>query len=699
MSSISFGFLSVLSLSLAFTSGWGRAAVLTDTAQGRDWPIYQGDAGGERYSTLQQINRDNVSRLNVAWVYHTGDKLDDPKTTIECTPVVVDGVMYVTSPQLKVIALDAASGKPIWVYDPFPAKEGSIGVTAYLLLGVIMLAVLMGLRQRTNMAARPAAASSFQGWVVLSLAMCLIPSGKELLGIVPSQFLSAKFDPWRVNRGVSYWRNGSDRRILFVAGSRLIALRAETGRPIPEFGKNGEVDLREGLGRSISGANYMVTSPGAIYKNLIIIGAKTGEGPRREAPGHVRAFDVRNGKQAWIFHTIPYPNEFGSETWSPEYWKTGAGANPWAGMSIDENRGLVFFATGSPTFDFYGGDRIGQNLFGDSVVALHAATGKRAWHFQAVHHNLWDYDLPCPPVLVTIHRGGQEIDAVVQPTKMGLLFVLNRDTGEPLFPVEERPVPPSDTPGERAWPTQPFPLKPPPFVRQELTESDLTDISPEAHSSALRQFRALRSGGIYRPPSFQGTVEFPGLHGGANWSGGSFDPATGLFFVNANEVPYIVQLTKSKFLARYPINRYPYDHMGYTKFLDRDGHPAIKPPWGTLNAIDLDTGEFAWRLPLGEYPELTAKGIPVTGTENFGGSIVTAGGLVFIAATSDEKFRAFDKDSGRVLWETKLPAGGYATPATYQAGGKQYVVIAAGGGGQLATTSGDNYVSFALANR
>ncbi len=672
---------------------------LADSKSARDWPVYHGDSGATRYSSLSQINRENVQRLQVAWTYHTGDKLDEPKTTIECTPVVVDGVMYVTSPQLKVIALNSVSGKPIWIYDPYPPNAGGSGRFAVGGVGLALLGILavVFVRRARRPPARTMIATSFRCALGLASMAIVIPSIGPYLHIVRGLVTTEKFDPWRVNRGVSFWQDGSDRRILFVAGDRLIALRAETGKPVADFGRNGEVDLRQGLGRDISDANYMVTSPGAIYRNLIIIGAKTGEGPRQEAPGHVRAFDVRTGRQAWIFHTIPPPGEFGFDTWSPDYWKTGGGANPWAGMTVDNQRGLVFVATGSPTFDFYGGNRIGQNLFGDSVLALDAASGKRVWHFQAVHHNLWDYDLPCPPVLVTLHRNGRAIDAVVQPTKMGLLFVLNRETGEPLFPVEERPVASSHVPREQAWPTQPFPLKPPPFTRQRLTEADLTDISPEAHNYALQQFRTLRSGNIYLPPDLhQGTLEFPGIHGGANWSGGSFDPTTGRFYLNANELPYIVHLRQSKFLARYPFERYPFDHLGYTKFLDREGYPAIKPPWGTLNAIDLNEGEFVWSRPLGEYPELTAKGVPPTGTENFGGSIVTAGGLVFIGGASDERFRAFDELTGRILWQTKLPAGGYATPATYEAGGRQYVVIAAGGGGQLATNSGDAYVAFAL---
>ncbi len=647
----------------------------------REWPVTGGDPGGTRYSTLDQINRSNVRKLRVAWIYHTGDKSDEPKTTIECTPIVVDGVMYVTSPRLKLIALDASSGKHLWTYDPFPAGQGP----SFPWYSAFPLIAVLGISRAAS-----------KRWMKWLRPLLFLGAGVfALLAFhgIPGVLKTEKLDPWRVNRGVAFWREGGDRRILFAADHTLIALKAETGKPIPEFGSNGSVDLRQGLERELGKSGYMVTSPGVIYQNLIIVGSKTGEGPRPEAPGHVRAYDVRTGQRKWIFHTIPQPGEFGYETWPPEAWKTAAGTNDWAGMTVDEKRGLVFLAIGSPTFDYYGGDRHGKNLFGDSVVALNAATGKRVWHFQAVHHDLWDYDLPCPPILVTVHHNGRPVDAVAQLTKMGYVFLLDRETGEPLLPIEERAVPASGLPGEQAWPTQPYPVKPPPFSRHNLTEADLTDLSPKSHASALRQFRTLKAGPIFSPPSKQGTIIFPGFHGGANWSGGSFDPSIGTLFVNSNEIPYILSIVDSKLWHRLS---YPFDFTGFHKFQDDEGYPAVKPPWGKLSSIDLNKGEIVWQVPLGEYKELTAKGVPATGTENFGGSIVTAGGLVFIGGTRDEKFRAFDQTAGTILWEAQLEAGGYATPATYEVNGKQYVAIAAGGAGQLETKPGDAYVAFAL---
>jgi quinoprotein glucose dehydrogenase len=360
-------------------------------------------------------------------------------------------------------------------------------------------------------------------------------------------------------------------------------------------------------------------------------------------------------------------------------------------MSLDEKRGLVFVATGSPTFDFYGGQRKGKNLFGNCVIALKAETGEYVWHFQTVHHDIWDYDIPCQPTLVTVRHNGQMVDAVAQVSKTGWVYLLHRETGKPLFPIEERPVAKSDLDGEEPWPTQPFPTKPPAFSRQSFTEADVTNISPEAHADVMKRFKASAGGKMFTPPSKRGTVIMPGFHGGAIWGGGSFDPESGRLFVSSNNVPWIMTMKDAE-----PGKDYPYDHTGYIRFEDPDGYPAVKPPWGQLTAIDLNKGEIAWQSVLGEYAELTAKGIPQTGTENLGGSIVTKGGLVFIAATKDEKFRAFDVDTGKVVWETRLPAGGYATPSTYETGGRQYVVITCGGAGKGGTQSGDEFVAFAL---
>jgi quinoprotein glucose dehydrogenase len=680
-----------------------------------EWRVYGGDPASRRYSALDQIHRGNVHRLRVAWVYHTGDHDAENRSQIQANPIVVDGVLYSTSPALRVFALRAATGEELWKFDPFQ---------------------------------------------------------------------DAKREE-HASRGVVYWEEGGDRRILFTAGSRLHALDARTGRPIPTFGQGGSVDLREGLGRDTAGLPVIATTPGIVHRDLLIQGTRVSEG-ENGAPGHIRAYDVRTGALRWTFHTIPHPDEYGHDTWPADAWRTSGGANAWAGFSLDAERGIVYAPTGSPSFDFYGGDRKGENLFGNSVLALDAATGRRIWHFQAVRHDLWDRDLPAPPTLVTVTHRGKRVDAVAQVTKSGHVFLLERGTGRPLFPVEERPVPPSDLEGEEAWPTQPFPVKPAPFARQRLTESDLTDLSPEAHAAVRERFRKLRSGGQFVPPSVEGTVVFPGFDGGAEWGGAAFDPATGLLYVNANEMPWIAAMVKKEpspgaaaaqsgrevyaascagchgadrrgdggrtpslvgigerrpaeeirevvargkgFMPSFahlpaeareavvaylqgveeggasphaaeprqtrPAGRVPYRFAGYHRFLDPSGYPAVKPPWGTLNAIDLNTGEIAWQVPLGEFPELTARGIPPTGTENYGGPVVTAGGVVFIGATRDEKIRAFDKATGRVLWEASLPAGGYATPSTYRASGRQFVVIAAGGG--RGTQSGDAYVAFAL---
>lgn len=668
------------------------------------WTVYRGGEESNCYSSLDQINKENVHLLKAAWVYHTRDSGE----SIQCNPIVVDDIMYVTSPAVKVMALHAATGKMIWTFDPFKDRQA---------LGV--------------------------------------------------------------NRGVVYNEKGKNKRIYFTAGYHLYCLNAESGTLISTFGDKGRVDLRTGLDRDPENMYLEVTSPGVIFNELLILGSRVSEG-EGAAPGHVRAFNIISGKQEWIFHTIPKPGEFGYDSWEKEAWKNIGGANAWSGFSLDRKRGLVFFATGSCSPDFYGGDRKGQNLFANSVVALEAANGKRKWHYQVVHHDLWDYDLPTPPNLVTLNINGARKDAVAQATKTGHIFVLDRETGEPLFGVEERKVPASDIEGEGSWPTQPFPLKPAPFVRQQYTEADISNISPAAEKYIRERLKKVRNEGIFTPSSAEGALIFPGFRGGAEWNGGSFDPETGILYINANEIPNISALKKlsgttgietgetvfqlncatchgadRKGQAPYPslINiekklnkkqvadrirrgkgqmpafpnlsdtqlrsivsylfqeektfkekksgdtanqKIKYGHSGYGQFLDEEGYPAVKPPWGTLNAVNLNTGNIEWKIPLGEYPELTKKGIPVTGTQNFGGTIVTAGGLVFVGATKDEKFRAFDKATGKLLWETKLPAGGYATPATYAVNGKQYVIIAAGGGGKNNTKKGDAFIAFTL---
>lgn len=682
----------------------------------RDWPAHGGNAGHTQYSPLDQITPQNVKQLQVAWTYHTGDARENGRSQIQCNPIVVHGVLYGTSPQLKVFALNAATGEERWAFNPFDSD-----------------------------------------------------SEAHALG---------------VNRGLVYWESDEDQRILVAAGQRLYALDARTGRPIPGFGKQGSISLKAGLGPRAENLYVLSNTPGAIYKDLLIIGTRVSEGPAPAAPGHIRAFDVRTGALRWTFHTIPEPDEFGYDTWPPDAYRRIGGANAWSGISVDHERGLVFLPTGSAAFDFWGGNRHGANLFANCLLALDADTGERVWHYQFVHHDLWDRDLPAAPVLVTVTHDGRRVDAVAQTTKSGHVFVFNRETGEPLFPIEERPVPPSDLEGEQAWPTQPLPVAPPPFSRQVFTEDMVTDLTPESHAAVLARLRQSRAGQPFIPPSTQGTIIFPGFDGGAEWGGAAFDNATGLLYVNGNEMAWILTMVEidsgretsaaargrhtyqlncavchgidrrgdsqktfpalvnvSARLPKAEVDRIiaggkgmmpafpslsdnerrdlvaylfgeapaadaeadpdapdrsiPYTMTGYNRFLDPDGYPAVEPPWGTLNAIDLNKGEIAWQVPLGELPELVSRGRPGTGTENYGGPVVTGGGLVFIGATKDEMFRAFDKRTGEVLWETLLPAGGYATPATYAIDGRQYVVIAAGGG-KMGTKSGDAYVAFAL---
>jgi quinoprotein glucose dehydrogenase len=681
----------------------------------RDWPVVGSDAGNTKFSPLDQIDRSNVARLEVAWVYRTGDVSPGRRSEIQANPVVIGGVLYATTPGLHAFALDAATGEELWRFDPF-------------------------------------------------------------VGRTPEP---------HVNRGVAYWREGREGRIFFSAGSRLYALDAATGRPIPEFGGAGWIDLREGLGRDPATLQVSATSPGIVYHDLLIQGTRVPEG-ENGAPGHIRAYDVRTGEMRWIFHTIPHPGEYGYETWAPDSWLRNGGANAWAGLSLDVGHGIVYAPTGSASYDFFGGDRPGANLFANTVLALDARTGKRVWHYQVVRHDILDYDLPAPPTLVSVLRDGQRVDALAQITKTGHVFVLDRLTGEPLFPVEERLVPPSEIVEERAWPTQPIPLLPEPFARQSFTEADITDISPEARAYVLERLRRARTGRLFTPLSLDEMVVVPGMNGGAQWGGAAWDPESGILYVNGNDLPYITRLlrrsagsaaamtpgeavfaaqcaschgsdlrgdddriptlvglasrlaaqdvlaviergrglmpsfaplpeTDKRALVAYllgqpqedvgrdeprkpyvPGDASPYRFGGYNRFHDSEGYPAIKPPWGTLSAYDLHTGETVWRVPLGEFPELTARGVPPTGTTNYGGPVVTAGGLLFIAATMDAMIRAFDKRTGEVLWERPLPAAGYATPSTYMVNGRQYLVIAAGGG-KAGTPSGDSYVAFALA--
>jgi quinoprotein glucose dehydrogenase len=664
-----------------------------------------------------------VKDLAVAWTYRTGDADTVNHSQIQCNPIIVNGVMYATSPKLKLIAVDALTGQPKWVFDPTNGQD------------------------QGNQRAR------------FSL---------------------------NNNRGVTYWENGDDKRIFYTAGFLLYALDANTGKPVSTFGNEGKVDLHDGLDRDAKDLFITSTSPGIIYRDLLILGTRVSEGSDA-APGHIRAYDVKTGKQAWIFHTIPHPGELGYDTWEDTAaYKHIGGANSWSGFSLDEKRGMLFAPTGSASFDFYGGMRKGANLFANSTLALDAATGKYIWHFQNIHHDIWDRDLPTAPALVTVTHDGKKVDAVAQPTKTGFVFLLDRETGKPLFPVEEKEVPiTSPLEGEKPWPTQPIPTLPKPFMRQTFTEADLNDLVPDSSYQELRKTFLASKVGMFEPLSPEGTVFYPGLDGGAEWGGPAFDPESGWIYINANEIPWLISsrdLLKNppkqetvmdagirlynqhcsachgpdrKGTGNFPalidihkkysqpdiidligagrrmmpaINIQPnekeaittfilgmksdkkfipvtrpsdpyrdlrYSISGYSKFQTKEKYPAIKPPWGTLNALNLNTGEIAWRIPFGEVAEFKAKGIE-TGSENYGGPAVTASGLLFIAATPDGKFRAYNKKTGKLLFETDLPAPGFATPAVYEVDGRQFVVVACGGG-KLGTKSGDAYVAFSLA--
>jgi glucose dehydrogenase len=699
----------------------GRARLLLALLAGADaavaadfegWRSYGGDEGNSHYSTLSQINRDNVAGLQPAWTYHSAHGARLPASSeLQFNPIVVDGVLYGRNPLYNVFALDAASGRELWTHEPALAHVGM-----------------------SNM------------------------------------------------RGVTYWPGDGTRapRILFTTGHYLMALDAGSGKPVAEFGEGGKVDLRRGLGRDPARVSINAPSPGALFEHLIIMGSAVTE-TAGAAPGDIRAYDVRSGEVAWTFHTIPHPGEFGHDTWPEGAWQTFGGANAWAGMSVDSTRGVVYVPTGSPAPDFDGSGRHGDNLFGNSLLALDARSGKRLWHFQAVRHDLWDRDLSSAPTLVRVTRDGQGHDWLAQASKQGVLYLLDRDSGRPVFPIGEAEVPGSEVPGERAAATQPRVTLPEPFSRQAMGEQDLSDISPEAHAYVKAQWDAAADFAYLRPPGLKASVLLPGFYGGANWGGGAFDPESSTYYINAMEAPHLVQmeavevdkgseLGMGQFLFRqhcsgchgvnlegfYPYapalqdvaqrldpaqaqrvvlegkgRMMPFNHLnrhereavvdylfahsrgevvggddsaeketryvfaGYRDFVDQRYYPAIKPPWGTLTAIDLATGRRRWQVPLGEYEELTREGIPPTGTRNFGGPVVTAGGLLIIAASSDAKLRIFDKDSGELLWQYRLPTAGYATPSTYRVGGRQYIVITCSGG-KLGTPTGDAYMAFAL---
>ncbi|MEZ5503417.1 MAG: PQQ-binding-like beta-propeller repeat protein [Halioglobus sp.] len=685
-----------------------------DAAPGEEWRSYLGEPGFSHASALARITTANVHRLQEVWRYDAGGAAVDGATQMQCSPIVVKGILYCTSPRLHVFALDAATGAQLWRFDPSADT-----------------------------------------------------------GLLPNP-----------NRGVVYWEATdaagavpeAPQRILYTAGSFLYALNARTGRPIPSFGDAGKVDLHEGLPAHFADAAVVATSPGSVYQNLLLIGSRVNEF-KGAAPGHIRAFDIVTGKLRWVFHTIPEAGQYGADSWPADSLATAGGANSWAGIAIDQQRGLAFVPTGSATFDFYGDDRHGDNLFANSLVALNALTGERVWHYQFVRHDLWDRDLPAPPNLVTLERNGQRIPAVAQATKTGHLFIFQRETGEPLLPMREVPVVGRGVPGEQPAASQPLPRMPPPFAQQVFVP---TDRNPAMAAAVRQRVAALDQGDPFITPSTRGMVLYPGMDGGAEWGGAAYDEAEQRLYINSNEVPYLLQLTpvprdmgmgpemaylavcagchgadmrgdgvsvpglrqlsdRLSPLAAYSIlgqgrGRMPafpqlpwygkvailwhvytaregmepgasaargdddttgYLNAGFQRLLDPEGLPASRPPWGSLTAIDLRHADIAWRIPLGDYPQVLAEGLEGLGAENYGGPLVTAGGLLFIAATPDQMLRAYDKLTGALLWQTKLPAAGFATPITYAVDGRQYVVVAAGGG-KLGQASGGCYVAYAL---
>ena len=683
-----------------------EAARARAAAPENEWRSYLGDLSSRQWSPLSEIDRTNVAELEVAWEYSAGGA-----GQIQTNPLVVGGVLFGVSPELAAFALDAGTGTELWRFE----------------------------------------------------------SG-------------AGAGPTAPNRGLAYWTDGaSDERIFLPAGPEVWALDARTGRPIREFGSDGRIRMRDGLSH---GDDFVIaTTPGAVYRDLLIQPMRVNE-MGGAAPGDIRAFDVRTGEVRWTFRTIPAPGEPGHETWPEDAWQRVGGANNWAGLSIDEARGIAYVPTGSAAFDFYGADRAGDNLFANTLLALDAATGERLWHYQVVRHDVWDRDLPAPPNLVRIVIDGEPRDAVAQITKSGHVFVFDRDTGEPVWPIDEVDVPGSGLPGEVLATSQPLPTKPPPFSRQRVTEASLADRTPEAAVMARERFDGAMPDHAFDPPSLEGGFVFPGMDGGGEWGGASFDPETGLLYVNSSEIPWWLQMMETPAMdslgaggrlgyvmvcaschgleregagfspslvnlgerigyldtwrvirdgrGRMPgfaalgltarasvvwylfhpdgaddppeeppdgfaLGMFPrFTNMGYPKFVDpADGVPLVAPPWGQLTAIDLNAGEIAWQIPLGNHPVLAEHGVFGTGSENYGGPVATAGGLVFIAASMDGHARAFDKATGELLWEHELPFAGFATPAVYEAGGVQFVVFAAGGG-KLDQPAGDRYVAFAL---
>jgi len=593
----------------------------------KTWSDYGGAADAAQYSALQQINRSNVSQLEVAWIYPTGDG-----NKYFFNPLVAGRVMYVLARNNSIIALDAVTGKEIWVH---AAEPGTNIIT---------------------------------------------------------------------DRGINYWesKDRSERRLLFASNHCLRAIDARTGRTILSFGNHGRVDLKEGLDRDPRTLSLVQsTTPGRVFEDLLILGSATNQG-YGSAPGDIRAFDVRTGKLVWTFHTIPRPGEFGYDTWPKDAWTRVGGANAWSELSLDERRGIVYAPTASAKYNFYGVDRRGANLFSDCLLALDARTGKRLWHFQMVHHDIWDYDNATAPKLLTVRHEGKLVDVVAQVTKQGFVWVFDRVTGTPLWPIEERPVPQSGMPGEEIWPTQPFPVKPPPFARQKFTVDDLSPfLRPEDRARFRDEILSARNEGMFTPPGRGNTIEMPGNNGGANWGGAAVDPRSGMLFVMSKDLPAMLKLAPDpeadKKLAA-PVGEHYYSGFGF--MIASDGLSPIAPPWTSLTAYDLNEGTIKWKIPLGEVPELAAKGIKNTGA-HFPkvGPVVTAGGLIF-TGTRDRKVRALDVETGRVLWEHELDAALEGMPAVYEMDGREFVVFCAAAPKRMPQGSREKipgaYVAFAL---
>jgi quinoprotein glucose dehydrogenase len=630
---------SIVVASLALTLGGMPASVAAQRAG--EWPVYGADAGSTKYSALTDINRDNVKRLALAWQWNTGERAIPATDTtrraqpgnFEVTPLMIGDTLFLSTPYNRVVALDASTGREYWSYDP-----------------------------RAYDAGQPSNGTGF------------------------------------VHRGVATWSDGKERRVFMNSRWRLIALDSRTGKPIPTFGERGEVGLIKGLSRVVKKEHYTNTSPPVVYRDLVIVGNGVGDRLvyKNDPPGDVQAFDVRTGRRVWSFSPVPRAGEPGVETWEGDSWKYTGHTNVWAPFSADLARGLVYLPVSTPSNDWYGGARLGMNLFAEAIVCLDANTGKRVWHYQLVHHGLWDYDIPAPPVLLTIHPNGAALDAVAVPTKQGFLFVFDRVTGKPVWPIEERPVPASDVPGERAWPTQPVPSRPAPFAQQGLTENDVIDFTPAIRALAAAELAKYRSGTVFTPPSLQGTVVMPGAIGGSGWGGGAFDPETGIMYIKATNQPALYTLRRVEQpsdtvdaaymvdLAHSTLSVNVSTLMGGAATGRGSGLPINKPPYGTLTAINMNSGERVWQVTVGDdprvrsHPLLKDLNLPPLGTAGAPGPIVTRGGLVFLTGGGSTLY-AIDKVSGATLWDYALGRNGYAVPMTYRtSAGRQFVVIATG---------------------